>query len=240
MLSFCQDDPRLADVFECVKLLHYICGILATGTDKPMEHIDTLKMLMAKLHALYVKLDWACKPKMHHMHHIIDSMLWLGKCLSCFVTERKHRQVKDAALYVFRYMEHTVVVDVVNQHCEQIASGHDLFSQMFLVEPRECLLQPGLATSRRAVLECGMVAKGDVVFFTDMVCGAVLAFFDISDVLFVEVRLMPAVSDDRSLRTDVQTETSFKECRSIVDSCIWHSTEQAGIVRVCVPPILLF
>jgi hypothetical protein len=240
MLSFCQDDPRLEKVFESVRLLHYICGILATGTDKPMNHIDTLKQMMIKLHALFAQLDWHYKPKIHHMHHIIDSMLWLGKCLSCFVTERKHRQVKDAALHVFRYIEHAVIVDVVNQRCEQILSGHDLFSQMILVEPRECALQPELLTSSRAVLECGMVAKGDVVVFADMICGVVLAFFDINDVMFVEVRLMPAVSDDGSLRDDAQTATVFKECRLIVDSCIWHNTEQAGIVRVCLPPILFF
>ena len=156
-------------------------------------------------------------------------MEWLGKCLSCFVTERKHRQVKDASLYVFRYMEHTVLADVVNKHCQQITSGHDLFSRRLLVEPRECALQPDYLTSARAVLECGPIEKGDVIFFKDKTCGVVQAFFIISNVYFVEYHPMPAVNDELSLRDKTQSESCFKECRLVVDSCIRHPTDQAGI-----------
>ena len=109
-------------------------------------------------------------------------------------------------------------------------------------EPRECRLQPELLTSSRAVLHCGPVQKGDIIFFTDMSCGVVQAFFYISwaEVYFVEVNLLPAVNNDASLRDARSNESCFKESRFVVDSCIWHSTENAGIVRVCVPPILLF
>ena len=54
------------------------------------------------------------KPKGHHQFHIIDGMLWVGKLLSCFVTERKHKMIKRCALYIFRNLEHTVLRDVVN------------------------------------------------------------------------------------------------------------------------------
>ena len=240
MLSFCRDDDRLAEWFECVQLLHYLCGILATGTDVPMQHIGTIRELMPRLHAKVVALGMRLKPKLHHMHHILDAMEWLGKCLSCFVTERKHRQVKDASLHVFRHMEHTVLTDVVNRMGEQIVSGHDLFERMLLVEPRECALQPDFLTSTRAVLQCGRVGKGDIIFFNDMSCGEVQAFFIISDVYFVEVQLMPAINNDVSLRDRTSTVGCFRECRLVVDSCIWHMTETAGVIRVCVPPVLLF
>ena len=164
MLSFCQEDPRLAGCFACVSLVHHICGILFTGADKPMEHLETLKRLIPELHEKFVKEFTKYKPKLHHMQHIIDHMEWLGKLITCFVTERKHREVKDAALHVFRHIEHTVLIEVVNQHCEQIASGHDLFMPMFLVNPRECALQNEYLTSRRAVLLCGEVSNKDVVF----------------------------------------------------------------------------
>ena len=165
MCAFCKDDARLSDHFDCLETLHHILGILATGTDKPMEYLGTLKELFPKLHERFLKITDSLKPKLHHMHHIIDHMEWIGKLLSCFVTERKHRQVKDAALHVFRYMEHTVLVDVVNQMCQQLVDGHDLFSNMFLVNGRPCKLQPEVMSSPRAVLECGMVAAGDVLFF---------------------------------------------------------------------------
>ena len=240
MLSFCMDDPRLAGCFACVSLVHRICGILFTGTDKPMEHLATLKRLIPELHKKFVAEFTKYKPKLHHMHHIIDHMEWLGKLITCFVTERKHRDVKDAALHVFRYFEHTVLNDIVNAHCEQIASGHDLFLPMFLVNPRQCALQTENLTAKSAVLLCGQVSKNDVVFFEDRTCAEVVAFFEISSTLFAEVRLMPAVNDaDISLRVMTQTHTCFKECRFLVDACIWHSTAAAGIVRVCVPPILI-
>ena len=147
--------------------------------------------------------------------------------------------MKDAALHVFRYMEHTVLVDVVNQHCQQICSGHDLFEPMILVNPRECALQPEYLTASRAVLHCGEVSKNDIVFFRDLTCAEALASYEISSALFVEVRLLPAVSAaDASTRDMTKTDTVFKECRSIVDACLWQHTEVSGIVRVCVPPIL--
>ena len=238
MSSFCHDDPRLANHFACVRTLHSILGILATGTDKPMEYLGKLKELFPQLHEQVLKITDHLKPKLHHMHHIIDHMEYLQKLVSCFVTERKHRQIKDAALHVFRYMEHTVLVDVVNQMCHQVTEGHDLFSKMFLVTPRPCKLQPDVMSSHTAVLECGLVAKRDMLIFGDWVCGEVLAFFLISDIHFVEIRVFPAVDGDMSLRDTSSMECVFKECRYVVDACVWHATETEHIVRVCIPPIL--
>ena len=166
-------------------------------------------------------------------------MEWLGKLISCFVTERKHRQIKDAALHVFRHMEHTVLVDVVNQMCQQVVDGHDLFEKMFLVNPRPCKLQPEIVSSARAVLECGLVAKKDLLFFEDGTCGEVSAFFIISDVVFVEIRVLPSVGDV-SLRDNSSTVSVFKECRHVVDAVIWHPTETENVLRACVPPVLIF
>ena len=97
-----------------------------------------------------------------------------------------------------------------------------------------------ILTSKRAILECGAVREGDIVMFTDFACGRVLAFYLIGGVLFVEVAFMQAVNDDVSLRDDTSHEARFRECAHVVDSLMWHSTEQAGIIKVCVPPILTF
>lgn len=240
MCQYCADRPGLADLFDCVQMLFTICGILSAGPDKPFELLAELKVLIPKLHAKYVFLFDHLKPKLHHMQHIIDMLEWCHKCLSCFVTERKHRVVKDAALHVMRFMEHTVLLDVVNQMCEQMTNGHDIFQKMFLVEPRECKLQTDILTSKRAILECGAVRSNDIVMFEDCACGRVLAFFLMSEALFVEVALMQPVNNDISLRDDTRLDVRFIECRLVVDSCMWHSTEQAGIIKVCVPPILTF
>ena len=45
--------------------------------------------------------------------------------------------MKDAALHVFRHIEHTVIHDVVNKQCEQMQMhGVDLFQATVLVDPR--------------------------------------------------------------------------------------------------------
>ena len=194
MCSFCTGDPRLANHFDCMTTMHQILG------DKPMAYIEKLKKLFPKLHAAVLKITDTLKPKLHHMHHIIDHMEWLGKLVSCFVTERKHRQIKDAALHVFRYMEHTVLVDVVKQMCQQLPvhAGSSL---------KLCPLH----------LRTG--------------------YYMISGTLFVEVRVMPAVGPDISLREKSSPVLIFKECRQVVDACIWHPTETEHVVRVCVPVI---
>ena len=111
--QFCSDDPRLKVVGHYLRLLYMILGTLAAGPDEAPKHCDILRRNMSSLHALHAQLSDDFKPKMHHMHHIIDGIEWLGKSLSCFVCERKHRHVKDSALHVFRHLEHTVLHGVV-------------------------------------------------------------------------------------------------------------------------------
>ena len=244
MQAHCRNDERLIEHMKLVKLLHRFCGILATGSEKPMEHIDRLRRIIQRLHAKYVQLFTKLKPKLHHMHHILDAMEWLGKCLSCFVTERKHRAVKDIALHVFRHMEHVVITDIVNQHCEQVQTGHDLFEEEFLVEPRELAWDNSVLVSNKAVLKCGVVHKGDIVFFGSGVCALVKRFWAISEAQFVEVVELPMVKGDISLRyfsasaENQHTLSMFEESRFVIDSCIWHSTDIEGIIRVCVPVVL--
>ena len=80
-----------------------------------MEYVETLRFLIKEhMDAMVDLYGEYIKPKGHHMCHIPDGMEWLGKLLSCFSTERKHKMIKRAALYIFRHMEHTVLTDIVN------------------------------------------------------------------------------------------------------------------------------
>ena len=241
-LFFCEflaDDAVYHEVMELSKILHFICGILSSGAEEPMKHIDALRTLMINLHKLYVHLNFYLKPKMHHMHHVIDHMRWLGKLLSCFVTERKHRVVKDAALHVFRHIEHTVLFDVVNKQCEQLAGGSDIFAPTVLDRPSSFKNYPQLHRSTAAIFVCGRAARNDILFVDDLSCGRVLAFYKFGNEFHVEVALLEVVDNEPSLRFYESTRASFVECSKIVDSCIWHFTSRCGVIRVCVPPILL-
>ena len=237
--EFCQGDALVADFMELFKMLHFICGILSTGPELPMRHRDDLRTLLVNFHRMYARLFEKVKPKLHHMHHVIDHMDWLGKLLACFVTERKHRTVKDAALHVFRFIEHTVLVDVVNKHCEQITHGFDLFEHTFLERPSACKQHPNILRSSAAVLPCGRICANDLVFFDDMTCGRVVAFFLINNEHFMEVKPLGVLDNDPSLRTEMPSRSRFVACAECVDSCTWCCTRIEGVLRVCVPPILL-
>ncbi len=121
---------------ECFEQLHIIIGLFRLGAEGAVRHADQLRARIAHFHALFANV-WPvyARPKLHHLHHVLDGMAFIGKLLSCFVTERKHRETKMRALHVFRHMEHTVVRDMVHSQCEQFKDGIDLFRDMFLVRP---------------------------------------------------------------------------------------------------------
>jgi hypothetical protein len=224
--------------------LFHIVGILRMGPEDAMPHIDSLRTLIAKhvkelceLYGEYVK------PKMHHMFHIPDGMELLGKLLSCFVTERKHKMIKAAALHVFRHFEHTVLTDVVNTTFQQIKNGHDLYRESFLVFPQELLICGiGFLTSRKACIRIGHVQVGDVVVNIDGVVGCVVKFWQQcggDDRIVVQVDVYPCLNNDIRYASKAQSYRSFMEDRTIVDAVLWID-DSPGIIRICVPPSLLY
>jgi len=146
------------------------------------------------------------KPKLHQLHHVVDGMEFVGKLLSCFVTERKHRETKAHALTVFRHMEQTVLKDMVHSQCEQIANGIDLYREAFLVRPSKLAVQGRtLNRAKSAVLRVGEIVAGDIVLSRGDGAGRVIGFWnlggDSSDAIFVEAYALSHVGNDATLRT---------------------------------------
>ena len=238
LTKFCTSDPELADVLRCFTLLCTICGVLAAGPDEAPKHVAVLRRMMVEYHTLVVAMCFHLKPKIHHMHHILDGMVWLGKLLSCFVCERKHRTIKDSALHVFRHIEHTVLADVVNKQCHQMISGIDIFKKQFLVDARKMIDVPGLLRSRKAVLIIGSTHSGDIVWLKDAKCGRVHLFYELSGSMIVSLHLFNNVANDPSLFEERQSIELFIDPCQIVDACTWYY-ESPGIVRVAIPPVVL-
>ena len=165
-------------------------------------------------------------------------MQWLGKLVSCFVTERKHRQVKDSALHVFRHLEHTVLHDVVNKQCSQLVEGVDLFKEQFLVNPVAFREVPNLRRSTRAILKLGAAYVGDILYMRGSRCGRVKMFFELGDDLMVQVSLYHSVAGAPDVFDERLWEDTFVEPREIVDACTWFY-DAPSIVRVAVPPLAL-
>ena len=221
--EFCKNVPALKEIFECFQTLWYIIGLLQSGPDRSVQFKDKLCELFQLHHAQFVKLYTGLKPKLHHMHHIIDHMEWVGKLLSCFVTERKHRVIKDIALHVFRNLEHTVIHDVVNQQIEQMIHGVDIFKEMFLVSPHTINGDDGTAaqSSKKAVLPCGLVRAGDIVMFRDSSCGRVLKFWELQGAMFVSVDEFEIVGGDVSRLAEDRSSLKFQAAEDLVEPLLY-------------------
>ena len=236
--KFCKADPVLADVVRCVFLLHMIVGVLSTGPDDAPHHTNTLERLMSEFHALFTNMSDSLKPKLHHMHHIVDGIRWLGKALSCFVTERKHRTVKDSALHVFRHIEHTVLADIVNKQCKQMIEGMNLFLQQFLVEPGELVGLAGVLRSRTAMLRCGTVRRCDIVWLSDATCGRVNCFYEVGGQIFSHLSMFESIESNPAMFDECRQRETFCDARSIVDACTWYY-DSPSIIKIVIPPIVI-
>ncbi len=108
----------LPDECQCFEDLLHIAGLLKSGPRNIMGKIDALRRLIGRHHRLLSRLYGRyLKPEQHHLHHIIDHLLYLGILLSRFTAERKHRDLKRIGLHTFRNFEHSVTVDVLNEQC---------------------------------------------------------------------------------------------------------------------------
>ena len=234
----------IPEVCRCFELLYWICALLQRGPQDAMKHADRLRQLVIDYHGLFARLHPAyMKPKLHHLHHVVDTMLRLGACLSCFVLERKHRSIKAAALYVFREVEHTTLTTVVNRVCEQICAGHDLYTSTFLVRPTlHSFGDLSFSRSLNAVLRCGELHSGDVVYLRDDTVGKVAAFWAAahtpSDIV-IELLRYSSLHCEPNTRIMADPVKHFAPHDAVVDVLIWFEAER-GLMRFNVPPAILF
>jgi hypothetical protein len=232
----------LPDHFEAFTLLHHIVGIFRMGCEDAMQHVDTLKLLLRKHLAALIKLYGGddLKPKAHHLFHVIDGMEWLGKLLSCFVTERKHREVKESALHVFRHIEHTTLVDLVNKSFEQVLSGHDLYKATFLIRPAAVDVGGrAFRRSRGAVLRIGRASAEDLCITDDGAVGRIIGFWQCgSSDIYAEIDAYECIDGDARLRSLERSHRMFIDSRTIIDTLIWVM-ESPAIARISLPPALL-
>ena len=232
--------PEHVDAFN---QLYHIVGILRMGPEDAMKHTKTLRTLMRKYLDTCVRLyGQYTKPKGHHMFHIVDGMLWIGRLLSCFVTERKHRIVKQCSVHVYRHFEHTVLTDVVNQSMEQILEGHDLYKEEFLIAPKTVTLSAvPFRVATRCVTRVGLIANGDLVIDKTGDVGMVVRVFQrVSDsLIFLEVDAYPCVGGNISCRATDRAYKDFFVSTTIVEQLIWYF-DSPGIVRFSIPAPLLY
>jgi hypothetical protein len=171
---------------QCFGLMNRLIGLIQLGPDACMPYIYEIKSLITEHARLFKRLyPDQIRPKFHHLLHIVDNALFIGKMLTCFVLERKHRATKDAARECFRYIEHTVIVDLVNRQCTNAMSKDSALDKMHLLNEMQ-IHGTDIVSAIGANLPCGNVLKGDVVFYVDASSGnakvgQVLKFYQHND-----------------------------------------------------------
>jgi len=152
--------------------------LLSLGAESSIQHLRLVERLLAEHAALFAQLYGSTiKPKAHHAFHVVDHMENLGRLLSCWVTQRKHRATKAAASFSFHEFETSVTTNMLNRTFER--SEPQMFEPEYLVNPTVATTTGGAtaSTSTRAQLLCGLVSAGDLVMASGRRVGEVQSFF---------------------------------------------------------------
>lgn len=149
------------------------------------------------------------------------------------VTERKHRLVKSAALFVFRSLEHTTLAHILNAQCEQVIEGHSLFQKRFLVRPSHLDISDIRCTrSSTMVLECGMISKDDIVYTRGGFVVRAVCFWEIQGHFTMQCKMCMQVSGyvyEHTVHPD-----SFIACDDIVEPMAYRPFTN-GSFRILLP-----
>ena len=233
----------------CFLLLERLLKLFSLGAESVMPHVNLVEHTIRE-HAVLFKELYAplIKPKFHHLYHIVDHMHNLGKLLSCFVTERKHRMVKQTAGHSFRHFEVNLARDLLNGMLERFSAKEDIFSPESLVSPqplqadashRYAFLPEDLAHeisfSTRAVLKCGLICSGDIVMLSDQVVGRLEVFVAVQmnsgQAIFCLVHRMHRSADGLYLPASEPIPAASAD---VLGALVW--CEDEGRFRVIPPP----
>lgn len=159
----------------------------------------------------------------------------VGKLLSCFVTERKHREAKAAASCVFRDFETTLINDVLAKQCQTIMDGNDMFRTNCLLNARPHN-EPGLSfeTAASCALSFGQVSAGDVMWYDAESCGKVKFAIAVGSAIFVVVDELPAHVSDPRLRHKNRTTRTIVPAQAAVAVLLWRD-ECDVFIRISLP-----
>ena len=235
----------LTDNIKCMGLLCRILSILqnhSVVTDAVYkalrEAVDEHAVLFVRLYHSMVKI------KFHHLMHLPEDLRRIGHILSCFVTERKHRDWKAVTLFAFRNFEAQTVRDFVNYMVEEFVSGRFKFKEFFLRKPKRSIIDgETLNFSQAAVLMVGEVRSKDIVCWRDnrgeMAVGEVKHFFafdENDDLIYVWVRRLAAMGGDSWSLSN--SRSCFVPAHALRANCVW-GIRGPSLITALVPPVLL-
>ena len=194
---------------DCFDLLHQIISLL-TQRDELTEAVYHKMSTVVDKHAhLFRKLyPDAIKIKFPHLLHIPTGLWDLGIFISCFVTERMHKDLKLAVLFVYRNVEHTTTSNWVNWYMQECISGRSKFQRNIMKIPilRHAPDGTPFYFAREMVMHILTGHVGDIAMVSlddrsTFCVGRILGFYSVSlskadlNDAYVEVELFSALGD---------------------------------------------
>lgn len=236
--AFLEDVVRpagvLVDHIQCFTLLRLIVLILSQGPHASMPHIDLLRQSIERHHQIYVTIyPDGVKPKFHQLLHIPEDMLKLGSLLACFVTERKHREVKAAALNVFRHYEHTVLFDLISQQLEHLCDDTLYKTRALVGAVKVTAGGVEMLSARSARFPSGEITAGDLVLCADRSVAQVEHFWSAAEQDNFLVQLRPLAEDAAGHSYGrCGAAPAFVNAADILEPLVW-AERRPGVYRVC-------
>ena len=228
----------IEDHVQCFRHLTNIVAILALGSDHAMNHMGRLAHEILSHAKLFVELyPHNIKPKFHMAMHLVTDFIRIGKCLSTFVTERKHRMTKKAALHVFRHLEVTVLRDLVNRQCQTVSSNvASFFMQSYMVSPCSVNIDGSTFVCSRAVnTACGLLKIGDIVFLRRGAVGMIKQFWaesSTSDLVVATIHEYACITRTTCITTD--PTVCFERVVDLIDA-VPFATLAVDTLRIVLP-----
>lgn len=234
----------LDDAFRVqVTSFRLLCELLdlcsRSGPSKAMQHMDRIEMIIGDHNKAFVQAYnelGLVRPKFHQLFHVPGLARKVGKLLSCFVTERKHRSLKQTSASLFRFYEKALTSDVLNR---LVAAYTDetgnLLRETYLVTPIHRVSPDGrrFESANALVGPCGQIHKEDLILLNDASSlGVVKSIFSMGSDLVLKVCLYePTEARDRWL---IGGRIVFAEVDSIDCAVAW-TLAKAGVVKIILP-----
>ena len=191
MLDVVAPSGMMQDHIKAIVILGEIMAVLQHA--EMIEPIyERLRSIIDEHQVLFIKLyghpdNSLIKVKFHHLGHLPEDLLRLTKNMSCFPTERKHRDWKSACLHVFRNVEHTTTCAFLNFAMQEYITGRFRFEECYLDDPENFYVGgTAMQIAKKAHCPCGLVLQGDIILAIEpdnhaLIVGMVIKFVALAD-----------------------------------------------------------
>ena len=221
---------------ECFRALYVIVCILRRGE----MTIDTFHKLQERIvqHAklfldLYGEIN--AKVKFHHLYHLAEDMMRLGKSISCFPGERKNKDALALSVACDRNIERSSTIAFLHRTITHWSGNSDGCSKRYMHSTRFMMVQGdkiGSATS--ATTECGDLYANDMVYLVDGSIASIIDFWqhDGQSEIFVRMKVHQPIPHTE-VQFHLDTQDAFQSVNTIVEAVAWYRAPSH--VVACVP-----